>query len=238
MMPYASDRGGDNDEQMREKKRARWIWQEESLTTHTVSSADKKRWFACCGKTHTTRVTMHRFCSGPLSPRAAENSPFPYLHLRSLSIYDSHSLPLIKYSQLVPLNIHLHLPSANQPPASALVRAHHQKPENTHTHTHRLPAWPAMRQPLRSGGEEVTRKKWRKNPRGKKKGGWDGCWGREGKKMGWIKGGECEGPLLSFCPGSVRAEQPCTSIIQQWDKCRQPLSLFLSDITRPYLITV
>ena len=101
MMPYALDRQ-DNDEQIKREKGGKMNMTGGAIRKHSEPPAklsfqrtDKKRGrAACCGRTYTVHVLQ---CSISL---------FPYLHL-SVSIYDSLTLfPLIKYSQLVPLNIH------------------------------------------------------------------------------------------------------------------------------------
>lgn len=131
MTPYALDRRG-NDEQI---KRARRIWQEESRGKHThikhccFNTLIRKEEGLHAVGSHTSECSISAFYNSECLTLSFQ------LHL-SLSICDS--LPLIKYSQLVPLNIHcaalLRL-SALRRTASSECTSSPPKPENTHTHT-------------------------------------------------------------------------------------------------------
>lgn len=148
MMPYALERR-DNDEQIKREKEGKMNMTggESWNNTHTHKTL-------CCFKTFIRKEeSLHAvgrhipcicynalfllWCKQPWLSHLL----FPYLHL-SLSICDS--LPLIKYSQLVPLNIHcaalLRLSALRQSASSECTRSPPKAWKHRYTLTHTLSA--------------------------------------------------------------------------------------------------
>lgn len=197
MMPYASERG-DHDEQIMREKEGKmkmtggesWKKHTEPQVSHThkqktalFQSLDKKRGrVACCGRTCTMHVLQctistlgHIILTVSLSLSISTSFSF--------RMWLSHSLPLIKYSQLVPLNIHraapLRLSALRQSASSECTRS----PPRDWTHTQTSSACMAcnvaalQRGVRREGWRERGRRKWPMRGKNKKKEGNDG-WGR------------------------------------------------------------
>lgn len=155
-------------------------------------------------KTHHARGNVHYFCFG--GQKLDHLTLLSYLHA-SVAICDS--LPLIKYSQLVPLNIHcaalLRLSALHQPASSECTRSPPKALKKKKGKTHARSVCVVMEE------EEEMGQNSGKNRQLDQK--------VAKREMRHIRGTPDEGmehevhPSAGSC--SVRAEKPCTSIIQQ-----------------------